>query len=301
MSEQATEKKKSNKGLVALVIILLLVIAGMGYLLFDKEATIEDQSTELASIEADLKSSLESISMLESSNDSMDAYIVNREAYLEALLDSVQDAKNATDAQLARWKNNTYSLRRQVAELEGKVDSIEKAYEALSIENAETKVNLAQQIEDNDDLRQSNQELSDDVVAGSRLQLTAINAGAYKVSSGGEEDETDRARRAERVKGCITIGANAIAEKGEREVIMRVITPEKKVLTAAQDSTGQGSNQFSVNGNNLFFTAKKTVWYENENTNVCLTFDFEDFAEGTYMVEIYIDGALTQEARFVLD
>lgn len=296
-----SEKKKSNKGLVAIIIILVLALGAMGYLLFDKETAIETKDSRITELEMDLTSSLAEIQSYSSENDSMNNYIVSREAYLQRMLDSVQDVKNATDRQLARWKNETYKLKREISDMSAIVDSVNAAYAKLYIENDTIKSNLAAEIARSEELSVRNTALADEVAVGGVLRLSSINAGAYKVSSSGEEDETDRARRAERIKTCITITENPIAKKGEREVIMRVVTPSSKVLAAPQDSTGSGSNMFSVNGNNLYYTAKKMVWYENENTNVCLTYDGEDFAKGTYNVEVYVDGVMTQEARFVLD
>lgn len=296
-----SEKKKSNKGLVAIIIILVLALGAMGYLLFDKETAIETKDSRITELEMDLTSSLAEIQSYSSENDSINNYIVSREAYLQRMLDSVQDVKNATDRQLARWKNETYKLKREISDMSAILDSVNAAYAALDIENDTIKSNLADEIARSEELSVRNTALADEVAVGGVLRLSSINAGAYKVSSSGEEDETDRARRAERIKTCITITENPIAKKGEREVIMRVVTPSSKVLAAPQDSTGSGSNMFSVNGNNLYYTAKKMVWYENENTNVCLTYDGEDFAKGTYNVEVYVDGVMTQEARFVLD
>lgn len=299
MSDTSSEKKKGNKGLVAIIIILLLVIAGMGWMLFQNNETIDNKDSELAEISADLQASLDNLATMESDNDSMDAYIVNKEAQLTALLDSVQNAKDASDRSLARWKNAAYEYKAQITELQADVDSIKAAYQELSIENEQTKVNLAQEIQNNEELKGTVDDLNNTVAEGAQLQLTSIYAGAYKVYSSGEEDETSRARRAERIKTCITIGANPIAEKGEREVVMRVVSPNQKVIAAPQDSTG--TNQFNVNGNNLLFSARQNVWFENEAKNVCLSMDYEDFDEGTYQVEIYIDGQMVQEARFVLD
>lgn len=299
MSETASEKKKSNKGLLAVIVILLLVIAGMGWMMFQQDTTIDSKDTEITELEADLQRSIDDLATMESENDSLDAFIVNKEAQLMALLDSVQNAKDASDRSLARWKNAAYEYRAEISALQAQVDSVNAAYRRLAIENDSTKVNLAQEIQANSELKVEVKDLNNTVAEGAQLQLTSINAGAYKVSSSGEEHETNRARRAERIKTCITIGANPIAEKGEREVVMRVISPNNKIISGGTDSTG--TNMFSVNGYNLVFSARSQVWYENQVKNVCLALDYEDFSEGTYQVEVYIDGQKVQEARFVLD
>lgn len=299
MSESKSEKKSSNKGLIVIIVLLVLALGGLGYLYMEKGDELADKSTELERISFDLEEALRDVRSMESSNDSMDSYIAGRESRLMNMLDSVNNAKEVSDRQVQRWSNEAYSLRRQVRDLQATVDSVNKAYEVLSVEQAQTKMELATEIERNEDLSSQNRELATEVEVGSQLKLTSINAGAFKVYSSGEEDETERARRAERVKACFTIGANSIAEKGEREVVMRVLTPELRVLTADMDSAG--TNTFMVQGKELFFSARKSVWYENDAQNVCLSVDREDFEKGTYSVEVYIDGVKAQEARFVLD
>lgn len=299
MSEPTSQKKKSNKGLIAIIIILLLAIGGLGYMLMEKDKEVKDASAELELIQSNLEQSLADIRGLESNNDSMDAYIVEREARLLSMIDSVAKAKEVTDRQLSRWRNEAVSKRKEVDRLTAVVDSVNKAYGILQIENDSLNVNLDAERHRSEELTNQARELQNEVEVGSQLQLTSINAGAYKVYSSGEEDETERARRAERVKACFTIGANAIAEKGERQVYMRVLTPELKVVVNQSDSVA--TNKFMVQGNELFFTASKSVWYENTDQNVCLSYDKEDWVKGTYTVEIYIGDAKVQEARFVLD
>lgn len=296
-----SEKKKSNKGLVAIIILLLIGLAGMGYMYMEKDKTVEAKDVEIQAFLQDLEAKRAEISSMESRNDSLDEFIVNREAALLSLIDSVQDAQRMTSEELARYKNSYYRMDAQIKELEASVRAWEARYDSLDVANQQTKMELAGQIEMGQVLEAQNQNLSNEVAAGSVLKLTSIFAGAYKVSSSGEEDETSRTRRAERVKTCITIGANAIASKGNRDVVMRVMTPSGNVLVANRDSTADGSNMFNVNGNSLGFTARKDVWFEGEETNVCLSFDHEEWDEGTYTVEIYIDGKFANEARFILD
>lgn len=299
MSDSKTQEKKSNKGLIAIIIILLLGMGGLGYMLMEKDTQVQDMDAQLALIKDNLEDALAEVQSMESTNDSMDTYIVAREARLQSMLDSVSSAKAVSDRQLSRWSNEAVSLRREVKRLEEVVDSINKSNALLRMENDSLQVDLEQERIRSEELTSQARELENEVAVGSQLQLTSINAGAYKVYSSGEEDETERARRAERVKACFTIGANAIAQKGERQVYMRVLTPDLKVLKGSNDSTSTSS--FMVQGNEMFYTATKSVWYENAEQNVCLSYDREDWEEGTYTVEIYVGEAKVQEARFVLD
>lgn len=297
MSDASSQKKKSNKGLIAIIILLLLGVGGLSYLLVQKDNEVKDVSSELALIKTSLEQSIKQVQGLNSTNDSMNTYIIEREARLQGMLDSVNNVAKVSEQHLRRWRSNAINAGLEVDRLSAVVDSMAKAYTILKLDHDSLAIDLEVEKIRTEELTSQTRELKNEVAVGSQLKLTSINAGAYKVYSSGTEDETQRARRAERVKACLTIGANSIAEKGLRNVYMRVLTPDLKII-AAQNVD---DNRFFVKGNEMVFTASKNVWYENEDVNVCLSYDKEEWVSGTYTVEIYIEDNKVQEARFVLD
>lgn len=297
MSEQ--NQNGTKKGLIALIVILLAAVATLGYLLSTKNTTVNSLEDEKSQLIFDLEEAKENLASLETSNDSMDIYIESERARLNNLIDSVSSINKASSAQLKSLRNQVYAYRKNIKKLEFQVDSIQKAYDRLSLDHAIVKDSLNVEMGKNEALTSENRDLQNEVAVGARLSISRIEAGAFKVRSSGEESETKRASRADRVKACFTLAQNNISKKGERTVYMRITTPDLKVMVV-NDSTGQKT--FDLNGQPLLFSAQKAVWYENESVEVCMAMDKStEFSKGTYTVEIYTEGYIIGTAKFTLD
>jgi hypothetical protein len=59
----------------------------------------------------------------------------------------------------------------------------------------------------------------------------------------GKQVETDRAKKAEMVKCCFTLGENKVTSAGDKVLYMRVISPDGKVLPSTESN-----NRFKFNG-----------------------------------------------------
>ena len=139
--------------------------------------------------------------------------------------------------------------------------------------------------------------LKKDVAVGSMLQLSKLNAAAYRVRGSGKEKETNSAGSADRIKACYTVAKNLIANKGERVVYLRVTTPDLKVVAAQ----GQGDNTFTFNGQPLMYSAKQSLYYEQDIIESCINMDkASDFVAGVYTVELYTEGYKLGETKVIL-
>ena len=77
---------------------------------------------------------------------------------------------------------------------------------------------------------------------------------------------------------------------------MRVTTPDLKVITAQ----GEENKTFSFNGQQLFYSAQQTLFYDNDIIESCVNLNKEDFAQGEYNIELYTEGYKLGEAKIVL-
>ncbi|MDX5404830.1 MAG: hypothetical protein LPK46_05445 [Bacteroidota bacterium] len=296
---QQPEKKNSNRGLVWVIGLLVIALAVIAYMMIDSKGQVTDLELEKENLLFDLKEMKANLEDKESTNDSLDAYIVAETRRLNNMIDSVSTLREDDLKDLNRYKRSVYSLKRDNKKLIAQVDSLNKANAALIAAKAEVELNLAQEMARTENLTQQNQMLSKDVEMGKILQITKMEAGAYRVRSSGSESETQRARRADRVKTCFTLGKNLITEKGEKPLYMRVTTPDGRVMVGSQE---EGEKTFDFNGQPLLYSSKMDVWYENEPMDVCMFIDkSEDFAEGEYTVQIYTEGYQIAEAKFILD
>ena len=93
--------------------------------------------------------------------------------------------------------------------------------------------------------------------------------------------------------------ANEITEQGEKKVYMKITSPEGKTM-GKLDETG-ASVEVQANGTTTF-AAFKAFTYTGAAQEITLEYitTETDFPEGSYQVEIYIDGEVVNTSTFSL-
>jgi hypothetical protein len=121
-------------------------------------------------------------------------------------------------------------------------------------------------------------------------------SGGLFMRNNGKQVDTDRARKAEMVKCCFTLGENKVTEPGDKTIYMRVISPDGTVLPASD-----GNNRFQFNGVEGEYSAKRDLNYQNAPVDACIFWTGgAAMATGQYIVEIYEAGALISKSSFDL-
>jgi hypothetical protein len=289
-----TNQNRTKNIIIALLVLAVVVV---GYLLTRTSGQVDDLEAEKANMINELEQMRSELLTQQSDNDSMTVYIEAESQRLAAIIDSISAVSEANSKELAGMKRRVSGLRAQNKKLIAQVDSINKAYQALEIEKQQVEENLEEEVVKNAELTDENTVLKKDVAVGSMLQLSKMNASAYKVRSNGKEKETNSAGSADRIKACFTVAKNLIAEKGERVVYMRVTTPDLKVIAAQ----GEDDNTFRFNGKPLMYSAKQALFYEQDIIESCINMDKEsDFVAGEYSIELYTEGYMLGSTKVVL-
>jgi len=197
---------------------------------------------------------------------------------------------------LSKAKKEAETLRRIMKGYVATIDSLNQANQLLTAENINVKQELGETQGQRDALAQEKDELAGVVAKGSVLHTTSITAGALFMRNNGKQVDTERASKAEMVKCCFTLGENSITRPGDKEIYMRVISPDGKVLPASE-----GNNRFQFNGVEGEFSARREVNYQNKPVDVCVFWTgSEEMRTGQYVVEIYENGAQVSKATFNL-
>jgi hypothetical protein len=289
----------SSQNRVKNIIIALLVLAVVivGYLLTRSSGEVKDLEAEKQSLIVELEGMRSQLTAMQSDNDSMAVFITAEGERLNMMIEELKQDKDFNQKKYEEYRAKTNQLKKQNDRLVAKVDSVNKAYQALQIEKQAVEENLEGEVVKNAELTDENTVLKKDVAVGSMLQLSKLNSAAYKVKGGGKETETNKASGATRIKACFTVAKNMIATKGERTVYMRVTTPDLKVIAAK----GEANNTFSFNGQPLMFSAKQALFYEQDIIESCINLDKEtDFVAGEYTVELYTEGYKLGETKVIL-
>ncbi|HLP63051.1 hypothetical protein [Flavobacterium sp.] len=292
------ENQKSNNGLKAAILVLILALLGSLYYNFKLsnetnklEADVKNVSTEKENILKDLEELKNSYDTALAENTSMsDELIAEREKVVQ-LMEEVKRTKNDVNS-LSKYRQMYNNLETKNKSLMQEVEVLKAQNQELTTDLDSTKVVLEESKNYNKVLVGQNEELSKTVEKGSKLSVLNLQTAAYKQKSSGKEIETDKASRADLLKVSFTIAENNIAKSGDKTYYVQVIDSKNNVLgDKVTTSFGDKSLTYS------FLT---TVQYENKTVKVTENLKGSNFEKGTYFVNIFDKGELVSKSSFTL-
>lgn len=301
MDQQPTTEKKnrSNTGLLLLVVLLLISNVVMLWMLMQRGEEVEQTQQQVATLTTQkedvtvmLENMLSSYDTLKTENDQLTSEMELQKQQIEELMTKVK--RGGYD--LAKARKEAETLRSIMKNYVHQIDSLNQANQALTAENVGLTQELGEVKGQKDALATEKEALQGKIAKGAVLHTTSITAGGLFMRSNGKQVDTDRAKKAELVKCCFTLGVNNVTDAGDKTLYMRVISPDGKVLPASD-----GNNRFQFNGVEGEYSAKRDVNYQNQAVDVCIFWTGgEELRTGQYIVEIYESGALVSTAKFDL-
>jgi uncharacterized protein YeeX (DUF496 family) len=196
--------------------------------------------------------------------------------------------------ELVRDEKNNVALNKKLQDELAQLKSLREEYlekiDSLLVENENLKKEKSTLATTVDSLAKN---LKSTVNTAAVIKSEYFTVTAYKKRINNKYAATAIAKRTNKIEACFTLLENAIAKPGARNIYLRIVEPGGKVL----GNRSSGSNTFrkSDSSEEVLFTAVLEVNYDNKKQNVCLNWEETDrvFLPGTYLVEIYADGALS--------
>lgn len=314
--EQLEEKEESkNRGaIIILVVIIALLAALSGYLFFQvSELKTEAESLRTVKVkaESDTDEYRAQLQLLTAKYDSLMQVHEGLRSELEIernkvvkLLSEYEALKRSSGG--AGQPAGSPSMRQRLEELQQRYDDNEGIILQLKTKNQElTTENFraTKEVEEakvqNDKLNTENSKLNKTVEIAKRLKTYEVYADAVRVSGGGsKEKQTDKAKKADRLRVCFTVLDNQLADKQEKLVYAVIKDAEGRVFTE-----GDKSKLTLLNGDEISYSVKKEIFYDNKVMQLCLNWEVkqtEDLKAGQYQVEIYSDGVQIGKTDFTL-
>lgn len=221
-----------------------------------------------------------------------DSIIMANAAEIEHLI-ATQADYNRIKKQLARLQNISQEYVKEM-------DKLYQENQQLKDENTQVKADLEQERQDKANIQKSNEDLTSKINNAAVFKAYSVHSGAYNVKAKGDEELTDKAARAKRIKTSFVLGENSLIEPGPVNVYCRIAVPGTgKVLTPGSSE----SFSFVHNGQRLQYSSKAVVNFNNAAQNVTLTWDIpsDDKAiKGRYIVQIFTDDQMLGESSFTL-
>lgn len=284
--------KKQNKILIIIVILLSVALGVTLWQFFELRKTNSQKGTEIEFLEdergelqSELENMLNEFDSLETDNDSMKVELASRREEIEDLLNKVKDK----DYAIYKLKKETKTLRTIMRGYVVTIDSINTLNVGLRKENSEVKQTLSRERTRSKQLEKTNENLSSKVALASRLDISNATAFGVNVKRDMTGKETDRARRADKIRTCFTLDENRVAKAEKKKLYIRIFAPDGEVL-----APGLGEEyKFEFNGLKGYYSDKLVVDYDNTAKEYCLDWakpneEYEMLA-GEYVIFIYAE------------
>lgn len=293
------QKPRSNNALLALVVLLIISNLATLYFLNKGSNQVEQQQAQIKEISDDkdnvtklLEDMLVQYDTLSTENEQIKAEMDAQKAQIEELMTKVKNGNYS----LAKAKKEAETLRRIMQGYVATIDSLGQVNQALTAENLTTKQELGEVKGQKAALETTTAEQAARLAKGSVLTSTAFSASAVFLRGNGKQVDTERAKKAEMVKCCMTLGENRTANAGDKTLYMRVISPDGSVLPATETN-----NRFQYNGVEGEFSVKRDINYQNQPMDACLFWTATgEMASGQYIVEVYESGGSVGKTTFTL-
>lgn len=299
-------EKKEKKRLFPILFYSSLALNALLLFLFIKEKNranqiiVEKQTVvvERDNVKTDLLQLQEDYSLLQTSDKALQGELEEKKAQIAQLI--VEAEKHKGDAYyISKLKKEGETLRKIMQGYIHTIDSLNTTNKMLYKENIKVRTDLLSEKEKGSLLVKEKEDLQNVINTGAILKASSFKASGIILKSGGKKEvDTKKARKTDKIKASFTIVENSLAKKGNKDIFMRVITPEGKELARAIDD----ANSFSFNGSKGFFCARQSINYDNKEMTIALYAEQKvGFVAGKYIIEAYCEGSMLGQAQLILE
>jgi hypothetical protein len=146
-------------------------------------------------------------------------------------------------------------------------------------------------------LRSNRTDLEQKVAIASILKAENVKVVAVNAKGKVFDKEELRSKNIDKLKVNFTLADNKVARKDKKQMFIRVIDPNGKVLF----DVASGGGFIVINGKEAPYTLKESILFDNSNQSV--EFEYQkgsEYVSGTYKVEIYGDNNLIGTSSFIV-
>ncbi len=282
-----------------LVGIILLLLAGMGWLGYDlmQQRQANKDMEELAALDKqEMEKEYQNFAAQYSEmktfikNDSIIAELTAEQARTQQLLEELKRTKANDAAEITRLKKELATVRAVLRSYVIQIDSLNRLNQNLMDENDRVRSELAQSNQQNQALTSEKASLSQKVAIAAQLDATNIQLTPLKKNG----KVAKKMKDAKNLSVSFIVTKNVTASNGVRTFYVRVMTPEGDVLN--------GGGTFEYSGKQLAWSMKKDVEYTGEETTLNLYWTVNEYlGGGQYNVSIFCDGQAIGSRNFTYE
>lgn len=310
----APQGQNKMKILVIVLAVVVAVLAGILIYQLSQNNQLTEQVTDLGDRNQDLIAEIDEMNTkvnrleMELQQSNLDGE--QKQQRIEQMLRQIQDLQGRANEAIRQQRLSA----EQLTALQGRM-------EELTFLNAKYEREIAALKAANEQLTSQNEELSSNVqnlttegnnlrteVRQSQQQIERLNnpltvsSLTYTVGDGGRDQQGPIFRKGKmkgKLKVCLSVNANTIAETGERDVYLVIMGPNGQVIQSLETSSGR----FTAGGQERIYTAKARINFTGQRMNTCIEYmipDRYEFEKGPYTVEVFIDGQRAGSDSFMV-
>ncbi|MCC7303386.1 MAG: hypothetical protein IT233_12160 [Bacteroidia bacterium] len=293
--EQGTKK---NNTVTILAVVLVLSLIGNITLFVTKnqqqeemQARIDTVYIEKTKVEKELALTGAELDKYMGISDSLDKVVAEGKNQIATLEDDIKKLKGQVKKDASKKKE----LQAKIDELNALVESYLEKIDQLITENQLLKTQNADLTTEVQEMTEQNKNLQGKVNVAALIKTEYVKLSALKKKVLGDDFvETSLAKKVDKFKVSFTLLPNGLAESGDKNVHIRIIDPNGKVL-------GGGTFNAGDTGTPTDFTATVIIQYDKGGkASGAVEYAGSDFKSGNYKTEIYIDGILSGGGGVVL-
>ncbi|HPB88965.1 MAG TPA: hypothetical protein PL115_06290 [Bacteroidales bacterium] len=278
------------------VVITLSIVAAvlLGVLVFvwvSKHKLVKDLNLEKEDLTTELVALQNDYATLTSTNQAInDSLAVEREK-VGQLIERLQKTEATNRSKIRQYEKELGTLRSIMKGYIVQIDSLNTLNTALRQQASEARQEAEESRKQYDELVTTTEALSAKASAGAVVKARGVVLSAINASN----KETNRSSRVEKLRTCLSLIENSIAEKGPKVIYIRVKGPDGILMTGDQQRI------FTVDGEEMIYSASREVDYQGEEVEVCIYFaSSEGFVKGIYNVEVYSSEIMLGSADLLL-
>jgi type II secretory pathway pseudopilin PulG len=275
--------KTAKTVMIVLAIVLALVLAVFVYVWIDRAKMISELTADKITLELNLEQLRNDYDQLETSNEALNTHLEEEREKVNVLIERLKRTEASNRSQIRKYEQELGLLRDIMRGYVLQIDSLNQLNQRLRAETVMAKTEARESTKKYETLVKHTDDLTAQVEKGSVVKVRDIVATA--ITKKGKE--TARSRNTTQLRVCFSFLENSIATRGLRNVYIRVKGPDKILLAQADN------NYFTVNGEQLIYSAMREVDYQGEDLDVCIYYGNagEQFSKGVYAIDIYSGGA----------
>jgi len=303
--------KSSNKRSFYIILIVLLIVANVVLIFMhlnsskkntELEARRKEADSTLAVVNSELQSKIQEYQQLMGENATLDSTLKSNIEELQkkqGRIDELIKQKNVSASELKKAQEEIANLRAETTQFASRIDSLSGALKYMTQVNDSLSTTLKGKIAEGEQLQNEKQELSKKVALGALLKPYNVKVvGVTYKGKKAKETETDKGKKAEKLKISFDIPDNQVADAGPKTILICIQDPSQSTISVESG----GSGTFKVNGEPKQYTTSAPFDYDNTKKSIVVYWSQSNaYAAGNYKVQFYdANGTFLSDGSFTL-